>query len=111
MSTISNLIRRLNDADLVAKVQTYFGLQLHRVVKNETANDHEIGSKKKLFKINMLDDQKCVYSINNPLFYWFFLVTTHLDNEIFYILFLPLLCWNYNDQIMYLTCASWAITM
>jgi hypothetical protein len=111
MSSVSNLINRLNDSNLVAKVQAYFGLQLYKVVANETNNDQEASSKKKLFKINMLDDQKCLYSINNPLFYWFFLVTTHLGNEIFYILFLPLLCWNYDDKIMYLTCVSWALTM
>lgn len=106
--SITSIINRLNDSNLVAKIQTYFGIQFHSVVNDET--NHHIPNKK-VRKINMLDDQKCLYSINNPLFYWFFLVTTHMGNEIFYILFLPLLAWNYSDKIMYLTCVSWALTM
>lgn len=110
----SSLISRLNDSHLVAKIQNYFGIQLHDVVKS-TGGEHlpnEVNTKnKRVRKINMLDDQKCLYSINNPLFYWFFMVTTHMGNEIFYIIFLPIMAWNYSDKIMYLTCIAWALCM
>lgn len=34
-----------------------------------------------------------------------------MGNEIFYIVFLPILMWCYSDTTMYLTCISWSILM
>lgn len=108
-----NIIDRLNDSNLVARIQKYFGIKFHQVVNSNSNNSNGTTNtgKDKIFKMNMLDDQKCLYSITNPMFYWFFMVCTHMGNEIFYILFLPLLAWNYSDKIMYLTCISWSLTM
>lgn len=34
-----------------------------------------------------------------------------MGNEIFYILFLPILSWMYDDRTMFCTCMAWAFTM
>jgi membrane-associated phospholipid phosphatase len=78
------ILNYLSDSVLVGKIQKYFGI--------ETTNKEN-------------------YKINNKFFYYFFLFITHLGNEIFYILFLPILTWNFDDTTVCLTCMSWSISM
>lgn len=81
---LKDIIFYLNDSFLVSRIQTFFG-------------------------IKKLDDKHHV--IDNRFFYYFFNFITHFGNEIFYILFLPIMAWNYDDRVVYLTCLAWALNM
>ncbi len=112
MNQLIKFVRFLDEARLVANVQRFFGIQIVDVIP-ETLNtkdaskfdlvNHQTQSKKQRQKIHdhekkneyrevriSTDSRKCVYKINNPIVYWFFLFVTHLGQEIFYILFLPM---------------------
>lgn len=54
---------------------------------------------------------KYKYKINNKFFYYLFHLISSLGNEIFYILFLPISAWNFDDRILYLTTISWSLNM
>ena len=106
---MSRQIGFLNDPYVVARVQKYLGIELIKLeTNNESLDQH---SMKNVHHINMLDNKKCLYKINNTFFYWFFMFITHLGNEVFYILFLPMLMWNFDDNLAFLTTISWAFSM
>ena len=109
MNLIKSLIRFLNDPDLVSRTQELFGVKIIGVVKQKS--DIELKANKNLKSVKLLNNQVCLYQVNNLFFYCFFQIITHLGNEIFYFMFLPILSWFYNAQISYLTTLSWAVMM
>lgn len=124
MDKLVRFVKFLNDPHLVASVQNTFGIRMIGVVKQ---NEHEMMSNgngshvdnddkkyqqtNQIKHVNLLDNRKCLYKIDSKFFYWFFVFVTHMGNEIFYILFLPMLSWNYDYKCMYLTAVSWSIVM
>jgi hypothetical protein len=113
MEKLLEFIKFLNNPYLVANVQTAFGIKLISVI--ESADEYKNGKgdvhKDKLGQVSIGNGKKCIYSIENKFFYWFFFCVTHIGNEVFYILFLPMLSWNYDYKTMYLTALSWSIVM
>jgi hypothetical protein len=98
-----NYLHVLNDPIIVSKIQTYFGVEPKVLTDN-----------KPLRTDNLVNDDECLndkYKINNKFYYTVFWFITHLGSEIFYIVFLPLLVWLYDEKIAYLTCISWGINM
>ena len=141
MNLIKSVINRLNDPFLVAKVQSTLGLEFigietntsdnkeqnsnpsktpvdnqlrHRDVKTYPSQSSNLDinkQQKNTRRVNMLDNKVCLYSVNNSFFYWFFMIITRMGNEIFYIVFLPVLLWNFNEKVMVLACIAWGVCM
>jgi sphingosine-1-phosphate phosphatase 1 len=128
MDKLVQLVGFLNDPHLVASVQNTFGIRMIGVVtQNQDENEHEkkyngncmqnhnedkyYQQKNQIKHVKLLDNKKCLYKVDSKFFYWFFLFITQMGNEIFYILFLPMLSWNYDYKFMYLTAVSWSIVM
>ncbi|CAF0712117.1 unnamed protein product [Brachionus calyciflorus] len=117
MQKIIDIINYLNDPNLVAQTQNYFNLKLVDVIDddNKSTNENKFSdnstSLKHVKSVNHLDNKKCLYLVENKIFYWLFLFITNIGNEVFYISFLPFVTWNYDDKIMILACMSWAINM
>jgi len=113
------MISYLNNPGLVSNIQRKFGIvYIKSSIQDEQIYNYSNNNKKNaedenitIHKVKLRDNHTCCYSINNYLIFYFFLFITHIGNEIFYILFLPILTWNYDDLTMYLTCISWAISM
>lgn len=79
-------------------------------------NDKEKKSNKNQLKSNqysvlLLNRKRCIYRVENKLLYYFFIFITNFGNEAFYISFLPIMTWNYDDKVIYLTAMAWVITM
>lgn len=111
---MQKIVNFLNDPFLVTKTQNYFSLRLVDVVSDEKWNEEDklkSTSLKNVKSVNHLDNTKCLYSVGNYFFFYFFLFITNIGNEVFYISFLPFVTWNYDDKIMILTCMAWAISM
>lgn len=113
-----NIFVVLNNPYLVSRIQEFFGITFIKVENDEqSTNSNNSGSyentkdKQKYHKMPMLDNQTCIYSQNSEYIYYFFMIITSMGNEIFYIFFLPLLMWNFDDKITYLTTMSWALSM
>ena len=120
MNQLTSLVRFLNEPRLVAKVQRLFGIHIIDVIssapsdstpstkatvitktrcddtRQRSANVEQKDGYEKHHRVSTMSDSKCVYAIDNPLIYWFFMAVTHLGQEVFYILFLPMLAWNYD---------------
>jgi membrane-associated phospholipid phosphatase len=105
-----DMVRSLNDPHLVARVQEFFGVKMVGVVKQEN-QDLSKQHDKNLRTVKLLNDKKCLYTVNNVFIYWFFIFITHVGNEIFYIVGLPVMSWLYDQEKTYLTTLSWAIVM
>lgn len=111
---MASLVRRavhcLDNPALVARTQSFFGIDF--VAVRDLKEARESGSSNSEHcEMPMLDSKVCVYSVKSRFFYHFFNVVTNLGNEIFYILFLPVLMWNFNDTLTFLTTMSWAFSM
>ena len=102
-----NLAQTLNNSIIVSKIQKYFGIEI--ISFTDISNDDSVD--KNVEKSYIDQNYICNYKINNLFYYYFFSFLTYLGNEIFYILFLPILTWNFDDKIIYLTCTSWGISM
>lgn len=114
MQKIVDLVNFLNSPFLVKKTQNYFSLNLVDVISDEKWNEQDklkSTSLKNVKSVNHLNQTKCLYSVGNNFFYWFFLFITNIGNEVFYISFLPFVTWNYDDKVMILTCMAWAFNM
>jgi len=96
---LSNLVDRLNDPILVCKFQKFFGIE--QIADDDSQSNGDLVDTKKELK----------YHVNSKFFYYFFSGVTHCGNEIFYILFLPIMAWCFSDAIINVTCIVWAINM
>lgn len=118
LKKFSSIVNWLDDANLVARTQLYFGISfigLKKASENDDetkySDDKPNSTKSNIKSVQLLDGQKCLFSVERKLIYWFFLFITHMGNEVFYITFLPTLVWLFVERIMHLTCLSWAICM
>ena len=124
MNLFESSVNFLNDPKLVANVQSAFGLKFHSIVNDpdskDVSQDNEINkessktdtkSDKNLKKVKMLRGKICQFKIESKFFYYFFNFVTHMGNEVFYIVFLPILLWNFNEKILLLTAVCWSLTM
>jgi len=119
LNLLASLVIVLNNPFLVARIQESFGIEIVEIVKSKdqqeenggTHLDEEFKNSSKLKQVDLLNNNKCTYAVNNRFFYWFFMIITRLGNEIFYILFLPILLWLYDEKNTYLTSLAWALVM
>lgn len=109
-SLVRQVVECLDNPALVARTQSFFGIDFI-AVRDLREKHKSASSNKEHCEMAMLDSQVCVYSVKSRFFYHFFHVVTNLGNEYFYILFLPVLMWNFNDTITFLTTMSWAFSM
>lgn len=105
---MQKIITTLNNPKIVSNVQKIFGLVY---VKNGEEKSSSKDNKRELYHIQSQNTRICSYYIDNHFFFNLFSFITLIGNEIFYILFLPILTWNYSYTIMYITSISWAINM
>ena len=108
-SETKNLIHFMHGSILVSKIQKYFGIEI--ISFSKMKNNIEFEGDKTIKESDIDKNYRCYYKINSVFYYYFFSFLTYLGNEIFYILFLPILTWNFSDKIIYLTCASWGLSM
>ena len=109
---INDCIRFLHDSTKVERIQKYFGIEvisINKINEDKSARNYNTAADIKSSDID--GKHNCKYQIKNWFFYYFFTFLTYLGNEIFYILFLPILTWNFDDKVICLTCVSWAISM
>jgi len=114
MRTFLRLIfESLNSPHLVSSIQSFFGLKLIKILDKPTKSGGSTPStKSNHYEMPMIDKNKtCLYSRSSELVYNFFMIMTGLGNEYFYIFFLPMLMWNFNDKLTFLTTLSWAFSM
>jgi membrane-associated phospholipid phosphatase len=119
LESLVSWVNVLNNPYFVARIQKSFGIQLVEVVKSKDTQENnghtrlnvDTQNSGKLKQVDLLNDNKCIYTVNNRFFYWFFMIITRLGNEIFYIIFLPVLLWLYDEKNTYLTCIAWSIVM
>jgi hypothetical protein len=109
-SLVKRVCKSLDNPVLVARIQSFFGIEFLKVRSLGSKTDKR-SEQKDHYEMPMLDALVCVYSIHSRFFYYFFQVVTSMGNEIFYILFLPILVWNFNEKIAFLTTTSWAFSM
>lgn len=109
VSFLRSILKALNSPYIVSYTQNLFGIKLVKIQDEETTADNS-PTKHGHHKMRMLNNKQCLYT-RNEFFYYFFMLVTTLGNEIFYILFLPVLMWNLDDKITYFTTISWAFSM
>ena len=105
------MLTYLSNPYLVSYVQRKFGIVYIKKTKCQKDDESSQTKSNNIHTVDLMDNEKCFYTINNYVIFYFFLFITHVGNEVFYILFLPILSWNFDDITMYLTCISWSISM
>jgi len=108
-SKSKNIINFIQDSILVSKIQKYFGIEI--INFSNIKDNIKTVDEKNVRKSDIDENYRCNYRINSVFYYYLFSFLSYLGNEIFYILFLPILTWNFCDKIIYLTCASWGLSM
>ncbi len=110
---LGTIFESLNDPFLVARVQSFFGLKLIKILdKSSDIDGSKSSTKPNCYEMSMVDKNKtCLYLRSSQFFYYFFMIMTGLGNEYFYIFFLPMLMWNFDDKLAFLTTISWAFSM
>ena len=118
IAIFKHIIEILNNPYLVSRIQEFLGIKLVKIeneeksIKNDITGSFTNTKNKYGYKeMAMLDNRTCIYQQNCQFLYYFFMIITSMGNEIFYIFFLPLLMWNFDVKITYLTTMSWALSM
>jgi hypothetical protein len=118
---MKRLVECLSNPYIVSTVQNIFGLHLNCIEaeeveetiinKNIKSDQEQSVQRKDQYCVKLLDNKKCIYTVKYPVFYYFFNFITQFGNEAFYISFLPIMCWNYDDKLIFFTGVAWALTM
>ena len=119
---MNSLIEYLNDPEKVAAVQKCFGIELASETLINAKRDDERYDPKWATSIlpdhenacytgRKKSDERYRYFVRSRFFYYFFQFITRMGNEIFYILFLPIMTWNYDDRMLSFITITWALVM
>ncbi|KAK9687016.1 PAP2 superfamily [Popillia japonica] len=100
-----DIIQFLRSDQLVANIQSYFGVQVTPVTKDFD----EVYTKKNNGYQASNNKYECV--INNKFWYYLFKFGTELGDELFYSMFIPFWFWNIDGAVGRRVILVWAIVM
>lgn len=100
------LIEFLKSDQLVANIQSYFGVRLLHLEKN--AGDLRNG-KNDITEYST--NNKLEYIVTNKFWYYLFKFGTELGDELFYSMFIPFWFWNIDGAVGRRVILVWAIVM